>query len=87
MFFLNTRPVKHSRLELGGRYNAQSKVFAVHIESGLGGCIAADNFFSGIVEVGCKKCQKVTVCGPELSFKMGIKWCDGQKIGWELKRL
>lgn len=43
--------------------------------------------FAGIVEVGCKTCQKVTVCGPELSFKTGIKWCDGQKIGWELKRL
>lgn len=25
--------------------------------------------------------------GPELSFKTGINWCDGQKIGGELKRL
>lgn len=43
--------------------------------------------FAGIVEVSHKTCQKVSVWGPELSFKMGIKWCDGQKIGWELKRL
>lgn len=25
--------------------------------------------------------------GPELSFKTGLNWCDGQMIGWELKRL
>ncbi len=46
----------------------------------------ADNTFWYCRGVGCKICQKVTMCGPELSSKVGIKWCDGQKIGWELKR-
>lgn len=51
---------------------------------GAGG--EADNIFWYCRGVGCEICQKVTVCGPELSSKVGIKKCDGQKIGWELKR-
>ena len=60
--------------------------FVVRIESELGAGEEADNICWYCRGVGCKICQKVTVCGPELSSKVGIKKCDGQKIGWELKR-
>lgn len=51
------------------------------------GCGEELTIFSGIAEVQpVIHVRKVTVCGPELSSKVGIKWCDGQKIGWELKR-
>lgn len=34
---------------------------------------------------GGETCQLVTAPRPELSSKLGIKCCDGQKIGWEFK--
>lgn len=34
---------------------------------------------------GGETCQPVRAPGPELSTKLGIKYRDGQKIGWEFK--
>lgn len=59
------------------------------------GCRAADNIFLFFTSFavycgggggdGGETCQLVTAPGPELSSKLGIKCCDGQKIGWEFK--